>query len=471
MKQKASITFEVEKLKRAKKPLKETSFEQISKQFSEETIIGSADGKEFVSFGTHSFLKGMQVAYAEHRPFVLSPDMIWLLICQGFSKHVEVNAEKLRHLFVDFEGKKELIIINDELLNPDKTILKAEWEKSIDEMNGEVAKHVGEDLINNLTADFSTTSLTEKIVSQITVLNAFQPYFKYTFVTFICGIPQITLEGTIEDWQKVIDKSKKLAVYELDWWISELIPILEEIKETAKGGVINTEFWMNMFKQHTLEEYGSPTILDGWIVRFFPYYQNGYKKDLFRMGLSEIDYLPPQIVNVPFIHRIIGNPTLQQELGIGTRKLEFLAGFFGLEQNPTDLSLRPVIEWSIIPQREKTMKFSEKDKKEGEVTLATLEYRNIDTFPSELLEFSNIYSLKLHFRNKIKLPKALSKIDIGHIELQGKIEKGDKKEILKRIKKIGHSKINGEVYNSKATIIQVGNHKKTFLSKLKNLFN
>ncbi|WP_338814686.1 DUF4419 domain-containing protein [Bernardetia sp. Wsw4-3y2] len=348
--QKASITFEVEKLKRAIKPLKETSFEQISKQFSEETIIGSADGKEFVYAGKYSFLRGMQLAYADHRPFVLSPDMIWLLICQGFSKHVEVNAEKLRHLFVDFERKKELEIRNDNLLEIDKIKLKAEWEKSIGEMNDEVAKYIGENLINNLTADFSTTSPTEKIVSQITVLNTFQPYFNYDFSTVLCGIPQITLEGTIEDWQKVIDKSKKLIMYELDWWISELLPILEEIKETANGK-IDKQFWMNMFKQHALDEYGQPKIVNGWITRFFPYFQDGKRKDLFEIRLDEIGRLPPQIVNVNFIHRITDFPTFQQKSGMEIRRLEFLAGFFGLEQNPTDLSLRPVIEWSIIPER------------------------------------------------------------------------------------------------------------------------
>ncbi|WP_338769061.1 DUF4419 domain-containing protein [Bernardetia sp. ABR2-2B] len=466
MNQKASITFEVEQLKRAKKPLKEISFEQISKQFSEETIIGSADGKEFVSFGTHSFLKGMQVAYAEHRPFILSPDMIWLLICQGFSKHVEVNAEKLRHLFVDFEGKKELVIENDNLLATDKTILKAEWEKSIDEMNGEVAKHVGEDLINNLTADFSTTSLTEKIVSQIIVLNAFQPYFEYTFVTFVCGIPQITLEGTADDWQKVIDKSKKIAIYELDWWINELLPILEEIKETVNGKR-NKQFWMNMFKQHTLNEYGSPTILDGWIVRFFPYYQNGYKKDLFEMGLSGIDDLPPQIVNVPFIHRVLG--------GIESIDIpkEFLAGFFGLEQNATDLSLRPVIEWSIIRKRKEITQLPKRN--EG---WSTLFYGNIGNFPSEILEFQSIHALSLQFRDAIRLPKELSKIKIGYIKLEGDVEEGTEKKILKIIKNITRGEINGRKFDTKpkegSKFIETKKktqNKQTIIYKLKNLFN
>jgi len=464
MNQKASITFEVEKLKRAKKPLKEISFEQISKQFSEETIIGSADGKQFVSFGTHSFLKGMQVAYAEHRPFVLSPDMIWLLICQGFSKHVEVNAEKLRYLFVDFDGKKELIIRNDNLLETDKTILKAEWEKSIDEMNGEVAKHIGQDLINDLTADFSTTSLTEKIVSQITVLNAFQPYFNYTFMIGVCGIPQITLEGTVEDWQKVIDKSEKLTTYELDWWISELIPILENIKETANGK-IDKQFWINMFKQHTPDEYGASDIIDGWIVRFFPYSKNGAKTDLFSMPTDNFKYLPDQIVSVPFTYR------KEYLTHVENKKLEFLAGFFGLEQNKQDLSLRPVIEWSVISKRKFINQNTDKDIKH-----ANLIYANITEFPMEVLELEEIHGLTLFYKGKVKLPKELSQKYIYYIKIEGEIE--DENYISEYLKNTGQGHINGVRFDNEELQAersrkwkQEEKRKQTFLYRLKNLFN
>lgn len=52
----------------------------------------------------------MYQAYADHRPFVLSPDMIWLLISQGFAQHVNANHESLRKYFVDFSGKQSLVV-------------------------------------------------------------------------------------------------------------------------------------------------------------------------------------------------------------------------------------------------------------------------------------------------------------------------------------------------------------------------
>jgi hypothetical protein len=53
-------------------------------------------------------LNGFYLAHSNHYPIRIKPDHIWLLIIQAFSNHVNVNAEKRRNLFVDFEGKKTL---------------------------------------------------------------------------------------------------------------------------------------------------------------------------------------------------------------------------------------------------------------------------------------------------------------------------------------------------------------------------
>ena len=45
--------------------------------------------------------------------FVLSPDMIWLLISQGFARHINANRESMRNELVDFSGKLSLIVRED----------------------------------------------------------------------------------------------------------------------------------------------------------------------------------------------------------------------------------------------------------------------------------------------------------------------------------------------------------------------
>jgi hypothetical protein len=69
--------------------------------FSFNIIANSQIPDSLVTIGYHSFFYGMYYAYADHHPFVLSPDMIWLIISQGFARHVNNNPEQLRKHFVD----------------------------------------------------------------------------------------------------------------------------------------------------------------------------------------------------------------------------------------------------------------------------------------------------------------------------------------------------------------------------------
>ena len=55
-------------------------------------------------------LNGFYTAHINHYPIRIKPDDIWLLIVQAFSHHVNFNSEKLRKYFVNFDGKKELIV-------------------------------------------------------------------------------------------------------------------------------------------------------------------------------------------------------------------------------------------------------------------------------------------------------------------------------------------------------------------------
>ncbi len=43
----------------------------------------------------------------------LSPDMIWLLISQGFAHYVNAHAEELRPLLVSHDAKKKLNVRDD----------------------------------------------------------------------------------------------------------------------------------------------------------------------------------------------------------------------------------------------------------------------------------------------------------------------------------------------------------------------
>ena len=57
-----------------------------------------------------SLISGLVLAYKNHYPITISPDMIWILILQGYSRFMEKYSELVRERYVNFEGKKALCV-------------------------------------------------------------------------------------------------------------------------------------------------------------------------------------------------------------------------------------------------------------------------------------------------------------------------------------------------------------------------
>lgn len=386
-------------------------------------IVAMGDApKQLVNFGTHSFLQGMYRAYAEHYPFVLSPDMIWLLISQGFAIHVDIHAEELRSQIVDHSGKTSLIIMDNRIRIDDPN---APWEELFPQFADSMRAYTKNGIIDLLTADFSTTTPTSRIASQITVMKAMENYFEYIYIYAICGIPEVTLLGTPEDWQKILDKTRQLARYNLSWWVDEMVPVLEKIVETSKGK-IDRDFWRSMFKIHDTGPIGcSPSsangkrYFDGWIVKFFPYDNEGNRNDLHQ--IEDRIELPDEIVKTDLKYQII-----LPNGAILTIPLELWAGFIGLEQDPATFALTPTIGW-MIRKKEQDQKMVQQmlsDPNQGEISI------RVKHFPNELLSVPAISSLSLTFIDKIEIPDELAQIKISDLSLYGQISSQEKKRLI-----------------------------------------
>jgi hypothetical protein len=411
--------------------------------FKYNIVARSKAPDSLVNFGYHSFFNGMYQAYAQHRPYVLSPDMIWLLISQGFAQHVNAHSEELRNQFVNFEGKLTLIVRNDEIVldNP-----KSPWEKVFPVFTKQISKYTGNDLMNALTCDFTTTTPVSKVASEITIMEAMKPYFEFIVMRAICGIPEIKLEGTTADWQKVLDKARYLRKYKLDWWIDEIEPLLEKFVSASKGDY-EKDFWCNIFKVHSVKVYGAPDKVDGWIVKFFPYDKTGKRNDL--KELTYNDNLPSEIVKVDVKYIVIdgaGNST--------TTPLELWAGFVGLQQNPGTFALKPEIGWMI---KKKEIGKEEKDaqkliddlraKASNSSNYGGIDIR-VNSVPKEILALDQIKSLSINFTDEIIIPDEMGKIKIEEFRMYGKISD----EGIERIVRMFPNTvliINNKIYNQK----------------------
>ena len=299
-------------------------------------------------------LNGFYTAHCNHYPIRIKPDDIWLLIVQAFSNHVNANSEKLRHLFVDFDGKKKLIVEYE--LSSIEEVDRKVLENFSEQINEKMKKYLGEELVNVLTPSFSTTTYDSKIIGKISIMGAFKKYFDYEMDLCGCGVPYIILEGTAQDYRDIISKAKELIKYEFSWYINRIIPHIEKMAE-AKEGKIDVNHFKNMIqkKEVTEYEYGPSGMekyavkydyISGWILQFFAYYKEiGYdgkipKFEKESIKVKQFNKLANQMLVVPF--------TIDDRVHKKQYLMKYNAGFVGCDQNEKK-EVFPIQGWIVSP--------------------------------------------------------------------------------------------------------------------------
>ena len=254
-------------------------------------------------------LGGFYSAHIDHYPIRIKPDDIWLLIVQAFSNHVNLNSEDLRKYFVNFTGKKSLVC--SFILDDSKQINQKIASDFSAQINSQMEKYLGKELLNTLTPNFTTTDYNSTIIFKISIMNAFKKYFEYKiFGMSGCGIPYIILEGTFEDYENIISKAIKLKKYKFSWYIDRIIPHIKKMAE-AKKGKIDTYFFQNIIQKSEVTEWAGGMsgigghdikvdVISGWFLNFFAYDSKGNKLETDSIKIKELSNLADQMLNVPF---------------------------------------------------------------------------------------------------------------------------------------------------------------------------
>ena len=335
-------------------PIDKLEKELVSSVLPEDKLCDSLDKNKSLAFPGSNvpILCGFYTAHCKHYPIRIKPDDIWLLILQAFSNHVNANPEKLRELFVDFEGKKALKVIYT-----GKSSLKDIDKKTLEDfsvqINEQMKKFLGEEIIQILTSDFSTTNYDSLIVSKLTIMGAFQKYFDYEMGMLICGIPYIILEGTADDYQKIKEKAQKLRRFEFDWYINRIISHIQKMID-AKMGKVDNNYFRNIIQRNEVKGMiGNGCLrpkdamlseINGWILDFFAYEKdkkNNFKRfDEKSLEVRQFYRLVTQMLNVPF--------TIKEETTDKTYKMNYIVGFIGCDQNEKK-EVFPVQAWVVSP--------------------------------------------------------------------------------------------------------------------------
>ncbi|KAF0983235.1 hypothetical protein FDP41_010300 [Naegleria fowleri] len=305
----------------------------------------------YLNVGSHnSFVMTAFQCYSQHHQLEIRPDDVWIAICTQFSNYVNGHSQDLRNKFVNFEGKKELTVYGS------GTLMSANYVEMSREMAFEIAKNIKDPSVREwIIPDFSTTTPTDRMCGAVMLMATTKSYFDFKFM-LLCGLPSVTLHGTVEDWIKLREKAQKLLEFDLKEghmtkWSLMLFPILDQFVNSAKGNP-DTEWWNRI--AHTKGGGSGPTYLSGWITAFCVFDDKGRwhgdeksKNDgwgrIFESSewpIVDLDFVPRGFVNVPIT---------VNDNGV-TYKTEMFAGHMCSMRGDEEpnVALKPRVDWAFF---------------------------------------------------------------------------------------------------------------------------
>lgn len=393
-------------------------------------LAANSWGDEKMYFSRHAvFFDCLVEAFNNHHSVVLSPDIIWSVISQGFNQYVNMNPETMRDKIVNHDGKISLETRSKYLLHSPEV----EWEKIFNDFNEQIKTRTKGNITDMMRADFSTTGKTERIASQITLMSTVKSYFDYTIIAGLCGIPSITIEGTPDDWKKVIEKTENLRNYDLGWWVDDLTPILQEFVAAAND-TPNISFWKNIVIKNRPEEFEEGgcssleiTQVDGWFLKLMPF--NKYGRTPEKVDFNTEDMLP-NMVCADFIYKIVdamGNV-------ISETPMEMMAGIIGVDVDTTANAMRPKIGWMICEKGNENDLFI--DKMNERLYYSRWLSLTISKVPKVLKKIGYQQFVELRFKGDTDIPDWMGELKFDMIRLIGNFTE----EQIAKIKNLFHNR-------------------------------
>lgn len=282
-------------------------------------------------------------AYNTHHDLVLRPDDVWLAITTQFAYYVAANAERLRGKFVSHEGRKKVVIYDPET-----------YGDMVAEFNDRIQDNVKDPtIIDWLIPSFSTTTPEDRMVAGIVTMATMKSYLSFT-CCLMCGLPSVTLLGTVADWEQLLAKVEKLSDFDIDGrmttWQTMLRPVLAEMVRTRKGED-NINWWQKI--AHRIHRGSGGTFLSGWMAVFAVFtdqgkWQGNLPKRKTPCGQDEVSEYPEiEMEDLP--SGIVTCPLTLNDNGV-ERSLRMFAGSF-CYTTETGKDIRPRSDWCIAVER------------------------------------------------------------------------------------------------------------------------
>jgi len=292
------------------------------------TLYTESNGEKNTSCCSNGFFRAFANAYNKHGDVKITPDDVWITIMIYFKEYVNKNAEQLRTKFVAHEGKKDLTIITKNETE------ESQWDEFFVKIIEAIKINTSEGVVDKLKSDFSTTTRFEEIISTSAIMDTFKEYFKYGRFIPMCGIQNIWMKGSLEDWVKIKSKLSGLKEFDCDKnlikYVDKLTPIIDKFIDTYQNKV-DVDFWNRIMNfEHGRLGSGLTNYTTGWILKFF--------------SMNE------QIEGTPDLKMIKVDIKIDNKITSTVKDVKLVAGFVGVIEEQTDDTIvySPQLAISIV---------------------------------------------------------------------------------------------------------------------------
>ncbi|KAM9995336.1 hypothetical protein ACTFIY_001518 [Dictyostelium cf. discoideum] len=234
--------------------------------------------------GYNSFIYSAWDSYNYHHHLEIRPDNIWMIL---------MIKKKILQVFTDYS------ILEVGSGNGSGGSDDISFEKLTNDMVDEICKNIKDPSIRDwIIPSFSTTTLSDKIIFSTVLMSTLKKDFIYRYGSK-CGLPKVTLLGTVDDWIQLKERSLKLKEFNISdsdcsssssssgdgdgdnenlmnkWVDKYLLEILDNFIESSKGKP-NKTWWNQMID---FREQSGSSVLSGWLSAFCLFKDDGSFED------------------------------------------------------------------------------------------------------------------------------------------------------------------------------------------------
>lgn len=294
-------------------------------------------GKVYASRGlgaTSLLFQVLNRCYDHHHRVALRPEVVWFMISNTVATCVKKNPDDYAAIFTTTPGTKQKVVVSIDHFVYGRP---NDWAAGISQFDAKMRELVPSNIPDLMLPDFSTADANANVALLVSFLDAASPFYDYGMST-CCGFPAIRVDGTVEDWQAMVDRVPQLAAKfpPLDAYFFHVLGVLKRIVRTLEHpDDPDMDFWRSMFKIGGGS--GGPYI-NGWITSFIGYTEAHDGQRLRKPeslawsvtrsfgGLTTGD-LPSHVATVPFEWDYLGTkiPMLWQA---GVMGCEVIDGFY-----------------------------------------------------------------------------------------------------------------------------------------------